>query len=132
MVTISPSSNVLSPSPSFIGRIITSLRSRSEVTIGWWPRRGSGQIDTGGDRANRPESFPLACLGARRPFTLGNGFIIVDHKGVLARASWARTRLASWSEGADNERTFLVCLSASITSVVRRRGTNAGDTPLGA
>ncbi|MBW0534410.1 hypothetical protein O181_074125 [Austropuccinia psidii MF-1] len=40
MVTISPSLNVLSPLPSLIGQIITLLRSRSEVTIGWWPRRG--------------------------------------------------------------------------------------------
>ncbi|MBW0565343.1 hypothetical protein O181_105058 [Austropuccinia psidii MF-1] len=39
-MTIGPSSNVLSPSPSFMGRISTFLRSRSEVTIGWWPRRG--------------------------------------------------------------------------------------------
>ncbi|MBW0589686.1 hypothetical protein O181_129401 [Austropuccinia psidii MF-1] len=36
MVMISLSSNVLLPSPSFIVRIITSLRSSSEVTIGWW------------------------------------------------------------------------------------------------
>ncbi|MBW0518854.1 hypothetical protein O181_058569 [Austropuccinia psidii MF-1] len=40
MVTISPSSNVLLPLPSFLGRLITSLRSRSEVTIRWWPWRG--------------------------------------------------------------------------------------------
>ncbi|MBW0571674.1 hypothetical protein O181_111389 [Austropuccinia psidii MF-1] len=40
MVTIGPSSNVLLPSPSFIGRIVTALRSGSQVTIGWWPRRG--------------------------------------------------------------------------------------------
>ncbi|MBW0565562.1 hypothetical protein O181_105277 [Austropuccinia psidii MF-1] len=102
-VTSGPSSNVLSPSPSFIGWIITSLQSRSEVTIGWWPRRGGGQIDTGRDRANRPESFPLACLGWQCPFSLGNTFIIIDHKGVLPRASWAGAPLAVWSEGSDNK-----------------------------
>ncbi|MBW0490560.1 hypothetical protein O181_030275 [Austropuccinia psidii MF-1] len=117
MVTIGPSSNVLLPSPSFIGWIITSLRSRSEVTIGWWPRRGGGKIDTGRDRANHPELFPSACLGSRCPFLLRNTFIIVDHKGVLARASWAGTPLAAWLEGSDNKQAFLVCLLASITSI---------------
>ncbi|MBW0580310.1 hypothetical protein O181_120025 [Austropuccinia psidii MF-1] len=120
------------PSPSFIGKIITLLRSRSEVAIGWWPRRGGGQINAGGDRDNHPQLFPWACLRSRCPFALGYGFIIVDHKGVSKRVSWARTPLATWSEGVDNEQAFLVCLSASITSVGCRQGTNAGVTPLGA
>ncbi|MBW0587885.1 hypothetical protein O181_127600 [Austropuccinia psidii MF-1] len=132
MVTISPSLNVFFPLPSFIGRIITSLRSRGEVTIRWWPRRGGGQINAWGDRANHPESLPPACLRSRCPFVLGHHFIIVDHKGVLARVSWVRITLALWSEGADSKKTFLVCLSASITSIGCCLGTNAGDTLLGA
>ncbi|MBW0583493.1 hypothetical protein O181_123208 [Austropuccinia psidii MF-1] len=117
MVTIGPSSNVLLPLPSFIGRIITLIGSRSEVTIGWWPRRGGGQIDTGRDRANHPESFLSACLWSRCPFPLRNNFIIVDHKGVLTTESWSGTPLAAWSEGLDNKQAFLVCLSASIKSI---------------
>ncbi|MBW0525006.1 hypothetical protein O181_064721 [Austropuccinia psidii MF-1] len=44
MVTIGPSSNVLTPSPSFIGQKMTSLRLKSEVTIGWWPRKGVDKL----------------------------------------------------------------------------------------
>ncbi|MBW0484848.1 hypothetical protein O181_024563 [Austropuccinia psidii MF-1] len=132
MVTISPSLNVLLPSPCFIGQIITLLWSRSEVTIGWWPRRGGGHINTGEDWANHPELFPSTYLGSRRPFPLGNSFIIVDHKGVLERASWLGTALALWSEGSDNKQAFLVYLLASITSVSRCQGADAGDTPLSA
>ncbi|MBW0531484.1 hypothetical protein O181_071199 [Austropuccinia psidii MF-1] len=43
-MTIGPSLNVLSPSPSFIDRIITLLWLRSELTIGWWPRRGVDKL----------------------------------------------------------------------------------------
>ncbi|MBW0584744.1 hypothetical protein O181_124459 [Austropuccinia psidii MF-1] len=121
MVTIGPSLNVLSPLPSFIGQIITSLRSRSEVTIGG-----------GVDKSTLDGTGLIVRNLSQCPFALGYGSIIVDHEGVLARASWARTPLAVWSEGADNKQTSLVCLSARITSVSRRRGTNAGDTPLGA
>ncbi|MBW0540823.1 hypothetical protein O181_080538 [Austropuccinia psidii MF-1] len=132
MVTIGPRSNVLLPLPSFIGWIITLLRSRSEVTIGWWPRRGGGKINAWRDRANHPELFPSACLGSRGPLPLGNTFIIVNHKGVLTRASWTGTPLGTWLEGLDNEQEFLVCLLASITSISCCLGTNAGDTPLSA
>ncbi|MBW0526519.1 hypothetical protein O181_066234 [Austropuccinia psidii MF-1] len=103
MVIIGPSSNVLLLSPSFISQIITSLQSRNEVTIGWWPRRGGGQIDTGRDRANRLELFLSACLASRCPFLLGNTFNITDHKGVLAG-----TPLAAWLEELNNKRAFLV------------------------
>ncbi|MBW0497339.1 hypothetical protein O181_037054 [Austropuccinia psidii MF-1] len=44
MVTIITSSNDLLPSPSFISQIITLRRSRSEVTIRWWPRRGVDKL----------------------------------------------------------------------------------------
>ncbi|MBW0541706.1 hypothetical protein O181_081421 [Austropuccinia psidii MF-1] len=95
-------------------------------------RMVGGQIDTGRDRDNRPESFPLACLGSWCPFPLGNTFIIVDHKGVLVRGSRLGTPLATWSEGSDNEQAFLVCLLASITSIGRCQRANAGGTPLSA
>ncbi|MBW0582544.1 hypothetical protein O181_122259 [Austropuccinia psidii MF-1] len=104
METIGPNSNVLLPLPSFIGQIITWRQSRSEVTIRWWHRRRGGQINTGGDRSNHPQLFPSACLRSGCSFPLGKTFIMVDHKGVLARVS---------------KRTFLVGLFASIASVGR-------------
>ncbi|MBW0488292.1 hypothetical protein O181_028007 [Austropuccinia psidii MF-1] len=132
MVMIGPSSNVLSPFPSFIGQIITLLWSRSEVAIGWWPRRGSRQINTRWNRANFLELLPSAPLGSQRPFPLGNAFIIVDHKGFLTRACWAGTPLATWSEGLQNKQAFLVCLLERITSVGHHGEADAGDTLLGA
>ncbi|MBW0531722.1 hypothetical protein O181_071437 [Austropuccinia psidii MF-1] len=122
MVMISPSLNVLSPSPSFIGRIITLLRLRSEVAIRWGVDKsileGTGLIVRN-----------CSCWPAWGPAV----HLRLDMvSSLLTRASWARTLLAAWLEGADNKRKFLVCLSASITSVGGRQGTNAGDTPLGA
>ncbi|MBW0557900.1 hypothetical protein O181_097615 [Austropuccinia psidii MF-1] len=80
MVTIGPSSNVLLPSPSFIGRIITSLRSRSEVTIGWW-------VDN-----SILEGTGLIVLNCSRP-----AWECFHH------CPPQRSPLAVWSEGSDNE-----------------------------
>ncbi|MBW0521178.1 hypothetical protein O181_060893 [Austropuccinia psidii MF-1] len=100
MVTISTISNALMPSPSFIGGKITLLWSRSEVTIAWWPRRGGGQTNTGGNQDNHVEGFPSACLWSWGPFTLRSSFTLINYKGVLPRVSCAGTPLATWLEGA--------------------------------
>ncbi|MBW0572061.1 hypothetical protein O181_111776 [Austropuccinia psidii MF-1] len=103
MVTIVPSSNVLLPLPSFIGRISTSLQSRSKVTIGWWPRRGVNKLILEGTGLIVRNYSRLPVWRPRVHSCSGNAFIIVDHKGVLARASWSGTPLAAWSEGLDNK-----------------------------
>ncbi|MBW0566185.1 hypothetical protein O181_105900 [Austropuccinia psidii MF-1] len=132
MVTNSPSANLLLPLPSFINQIITFLWLRSEVTIGWWPRRGGGQINTRWNQDNHPEAFPSSSLRLQNPLPLGNAFIIVDNEGVLMKATWEGTPLAMWLEWSHNKQAFFVCLLASITSVILCGHTNAGDTLLSA
>ncbi|MBW0570197.1 hypothetical protein O181_109912 [Austropuccinia psidii MF-1] len=123
---ISPSSNVLSPFPSFIGQIITSLQSRSEVTIEWW----GGKIDTGASWNSCVEVFPSAFLGSQGPFVLGNALISIDYKGVLTRAYCMGTPIALWLEWVCKKETFPVHLSESITGIGHFRGSNAGNSLL--
>ncbi|MBW0499910.1 hypothetical protein O181_039625 [Austropuccinia psidii MF-1] len=127
MVTICQSSNVLSPLPSFIGQIITSLWFRSEVTIRWWPRRGVDKSILEGPGLIVQNHSCLPVLGPS----------IHSRWGMLSsssttKESWAGTLLAMWLEWPDNEQAFLACLLASITSAGCCQGANAGDTPLSA
>ncbi|MBW0527341.1 hypothetical protein O181_067056 [Austropuccinia psidii MF-1] len=127
MVTIGLSLNFLLPSASFIGWIITSLQSRSEVTIRWWH---SGGVDRSILEGTEQIVQKHYCLPA---WSWG----VHSCSGMLSsssttKVSCAGSPLAAWLEWLHNKQAFCVCLSASIRSIGCHGGADAGDTPLSA